>query len=224
LLIGENPGWSPMAVKSALMTTASQTDNAGKPIVGPDGVSNATPLNFGSGHVTPAAAFDPGLVYDSGLADWVRYGCGINQMQLVFAPSVCNSFGSINASNLNYPTLAVGSLAGTQTLTGLAADSGTVVGLMVRTPTSTRAAAGVAKVTVNVPAAQDLLGLAELVGVGRIDERPAGLGEPLEDRPGPVGFGAVFPVGAEAPGPQGVFGTRNPVVRPKVRYRISHLR
>jgi subtilisin family serine protease len=117
LLIGKNPGWSPMAVKSALMTTASQTDNAGKPIVGPDGVSNATPLNFGSGHVTPAAAFDPGLVYDSGLVDWVRYGCGINQMQLVFAPSVCNSFGSINASNLNYPTLAVGSLAGTQTLT-----------------------------------------------------------------------------------------------------------
>ena len=66
LVIGKHPGWSPMAVKSALMTTASQTDNAGKPIVGPDGVSNATPLNFGSGHVAPASAFDPGLVYDSG--------------------------------------------------------------------------------------------------------------------------------------------------------------
>jgi subtilisin family serine protease len=117
LLIGKHPGWSPMAIKSALMTTASQTDNVGKPIVGPDGVANATPLNFGSGHVTPAPAFDPGLVYDSSLTDWIRYGCGLGQMQLVFAASVCNRLGSINASNLNYPTLAAGSLAGTQTLT-----------------------------------------------------------------------------------------------------------
>jgi hypothetical protein len=117
LVIGKHPSWSPMAVKSALMTTASQTDNEGNPILGPDGVHDATPLNFGSGHVTPAPAFDPGLVYDSSLTDWVRYGCGIGQFQLVFAPSVCNSFGSIDASNLNYPTLAVGDLAGTQTLT-----------------------------------------------------------------------------------------------------------
>jgi subtilisin family serine protease len=43
LLIGKHPGWSPMAVKSALMMTASQTDNAGNPILGPDGASNATP-------------------------------------------------------------------------------------------------------------------------------------------------------------------------------------
>ena len=117
LLIGKHPNWSPMAVKSALMTTASQTDNAGQPILGPDGRTNATPLNFGSGHVTPAPAFDPGLVYDSSLTDWVRYGCGIGQFQLVFAPAVCNSFGSIDPSNLNYPTLAVGDLAGSQTLT-----------------------------------------------------------------------------------------------------------
>ena len=41
LLIGKHPDWSPMAVKSAMMTTASQTDNAGKPIAGPD--RRATP-------------------------------------------------------------------------------------------------------------------------------------------------------------------------------------
>jgi subtilisin family serine protease len=117
LLIGKNPAWDPMMVKSAMMTTASQTDNAGKPILGPDGVTNATPLNFGAGHVTPAAMFDPGLVYDSGLVDWVQYGCGIGQIQLVFAASVCQSFGSIDPSNLNYPTIAVGDLAGSQTIT-----------------------------------------------------------------------------------------------------------
>ena len=117
LLAAKHPKWSPMEIKSAMMTTASQTDNQGKPIVGPDGVTNATPLNFGSGHVTPAEMFDPGLVYDSGLNDWVQYGCGLGQIQLVFDPSVCQSFGSIDASNLNYPTMAVGDLAGSQTLT-----------------------------------------------------------------------------------------------------------
>jgi Fibronectin type-III domain len=123
-----------------MMTTASQTDNAGKPILGPSGSSNATPLNFGSGHVTPAPAFDPGLVYDSGLADWVRYGCGIGQMQPVFAPSVCNSFGSIDASNLNYPTLAVGDLAGSQTLTRTVTnvtDDGGIYDVRVSAPAGT---------------------------------------------------------------------------------------
>jgi subtilisin family serine protease len=117
LLIAKHPTWSPMAIKSAMMTTASQTDNAGKPILGPNGVTNATPLNFGSGHVTPKSMFDPGLVYDSGLVDWVRYGCGLGQFQLAFGQGVCNAFGSIDASNLNYATLAIGDLAGSQTLT-----------------------------------------------------------------------------------------------------------
>ena len=141
LVIGKHPGWSPMWVKSALMTTASQTDNAGNPILGPDGVTNATPLNFGSGHVTPAPAFDPGLVYDSTLTDWVRYGCGIGQFQLVFVPSVCNSFGSIDASNLNYPTLAVGDLAGAQTLTrtvtNISTDDAGIYDVKVSAPNGT---------------------------------------------------------------------------------------
>ena len=117
LVIQKHPDWSPMEVKSALMTSASQVDNLGKPILGPDGVNPATPLNFGSGHVTPAGAFSPGLVYDSGLTDWVQFGCGLGEFQPVFGDAVCDSFGSIDASNLNYPTLAVGDLAGSQTLT-----------------------------------------------------------------------------------------------------------
>ena len=141
LVIGKHPTWSPMAVKSALMTTASQTDNAGKPILGPDGVHDATPLNFGSGHVTPASAFNPGLVYDSSLTDWVRYGCGIGQFQLVFVASVCNSFGSIDASSLNYPTLAVGDLAGSQTLTrrvtNVSTDDAGIYNVKVTAPAGT---------------------------------------------------------------------------------------
>ena len=139
--MGKHPTWSPMAVKSAMMTTASQTDNAGKPILGPDGVHAATPLNFGSGHVTPASAFDPGLVYSSNLTDWVRYGCGIGQFQLVFAASVCSSFGSIDASDFNNPTLAIGDLAGVQTLTrtvtNISTDNAGIYDVKVSAPAGT---------------------------------------------------------------------------------------
>jgi hypothetical protein len=119
------------------MTTASQVDNAGNPIAGGAG-GNATPLDFGAGHVAPPGAFDPGLVYDSDLVDWVQYGCGIGQIQLVFAASVCDSFGSIDPSNLNYPTIAIGDLAGSQTVT--------------RTVTNVSGRAGVYRVKVQAPA------------------------------------------------------------------------
>lgn len=115
LVLQAHPGWSPMWVKSALMTTASPRDNKGLPIQ--RGGQDATPLDYGNGHVTPAKAFDPGLVYDNGALDWVRYGCGIGQFQLVSAPSFCATYGSIDPSNLNYPSIAVAGLAGSQTVT-----------------------------------------------------------------------------------------------------------
>jgi subtilisin family serine protease len=52
LIMSKHPDWSPMWVKSALMTSASTKDNQGKTIAG-------TPLDFGSGEVDPARAFDP---------------------------------------------------------------------------------------------------------------------------------------------------------------------
>ena len=110
-----HPTWAPMWVKSALMTNARPLTNEGNAIqrAGHD----ATPLDFGSGEVRPAASFDPGLVYDSSAVDWIRYGCGIGQIQLVSDPSLCESFGSIDPSDLNYPSIAVSGLAGTQTIT-----------------------------------------------------------------------------------------------------------
>ncbi len=32
---------------------------------------------MGSGQVDPAPAFDPGLVYNSGIVDWLQYSCGV---------------------------------------------------------------------------------------------------------------------------------------------------
>lgn len=125
LLIGKHPGWKPMWVKSALMTTARQTDNRGKPIqrAGKD----ATPLDFGAGHVNPEAAFDPGLVYDSDAAAWVAYMCAIGQGRLVEAP--CGDVAEIDPSDLNTPSIAVGDLAGVQTVTRTVTNPGKRAGV-----------------------------------------------------------------------------------------------
>lgn len=115
LIKSRNPTWSPMWIKSAMMTTASTKDTSGNPIQHPLGT--ATPIHYGSGHVVPGSAFDPGLVFDSTPADWVRYGCALGQFQLITEPGTCEAAGTIDPSNLNYPSIAVGDLAGKQTVT-----------------------------------------------------------------------------------------------------------
>ncbi|HEV2088266.1 MAG TPA: S8 family serine peptidase [Cryptosporangiaceae bacterium] len=116
LVIGKYPKWSPMAVKSALMTTASVRDNRGNPITNDTGTT-ATPLDYGSGQVTPANAFDPGLVYDSGAKDWTRYLCGVSGGLAPTSPDCTRAGGAIDPSDLNVPSIAIGALAGVQTVT-----------------------------------------------------------------------------------------------------------
>ncbi|WP_131103782.1 cell wall-binding repeat-containing protein [Ornithinimicrobium sufpigmenti] len=60
LLAGENPDWSPMAVKSAMQTSARDYTDA---------ESNAA-FEGGTGFVEPRSFLSPGLVFDSTEADW----------------------------------------------------------------------------------------------------------------------------------------------------------
>jgi hypothetical protein len=116
LLKSANPDWSPMAVKSAMMTTAYQTDNAGNPIQ--RGGADATPFDFGAGHVDGGSMFNPGLVYESDGIDWLQYLCGIGQAQLVpELAGFCDAYGPIDPWQLNYPSIAVANLTGKQTVT-----------------------------------------------------------------------------------------------------------
>ncbi|ONI72534.1 hypothetical protein BWI15_18475 [Kribbella sp. ALI-6-A] len=103
LYLGKHPDWSPMAVKSALMTTTSD-------VLGPDGKLDPNPFARGAGEVQPSKMLDPGLVYDSGDADWLGYleGSGI---------STGTGAPSIDPSDYNAPSIAVGQLVGTQTIT-----------------------------------------------------------------------------------------------------------
>jgi hypothetical protein len=99
-----HPDWSPAAIKSALMTSTYSSLNDGKP-----GLQNGLlPWAQGAGHVNPNVAADPGLVYDISPLDYDRYLCGQNQLPA----AKCNVIGSIQAHNLNLPSLTTGNVLG----------------------------------------------------------------------------------------------------------------
>jgi subtilisin family serine protease len=128
LIIQKHPDWSPMMVKSALLTTASVKDNKKAPITTDTG-GPANAFDYGSGQVNVNGAADPGLVYDSNAGDWVRWLCGAGQ--LTATGSACQLFGSADPSDLNQPNIAIGALAGKQTVTRTVTNVGRRVGVYV---------------------------------------------------------------------------------------------
>lgn len=114
LLKSVHKKWSPAAIKSALMTTAYATDNRGSPIAdaGSSNSASATPFAFGSGHVDPERASDPGLIYDITIEDYLNYFCSLNytssQIAQVSRRNVtCPDNKALQPGDLNYPSFAV---------------------------------------------------------------------------------------------------------------------
>lgn len=102
------PGWSTGMVKSAMMTTARVTDDAGRPIPSFDW-SPATPWQFGSGEVRPSRMLDPGLVYDVGVGGYLNFlaGFDIKLTRWLFPRA---PLSPISPWNLNQPNIAVANL------------------------------------------------------------------------------------------------------------------
>ncbi len=113
LLKQAHPTWSPMAIKSALMTTAYTTLDDGQA-----GLANGLlPWAQGAGHIAPNKAMDPGLVYDAGATDFIRYQCLVNK-PAVSPASDCTTYGTLDATyNFNLPSVTVGNLVGTTPVT-----------------------------------------------------------------------------------------------------------
>jgi subtilisin family serine protease len=110
LLKQKFPSWSPMAVKSALMTS-------GIDVVGASNTSAATIFAQGAGHVRPNSAAEPGLVFDSNANDWLAFLCGTTTG---VSTSTCNALKaagfSTDPSDMNVPSVAIGDLPGSQTV------------------------------------------------------------------------------------------------------------
>lgn len=136
LLKAAHPDWSSAAIRSALMTTSTQTNNVGTPIT--DAIENpATPFHYGSGHFQPAKAMDPGLVYDSNYTDYLLFLCNYNNTVKNVDPSFTCPTKFTSPSNLNYPTVTASFIKGEvlvyRTVTNVGAE-GSVYNLSIETP------------------------------------------------------------------------------------------
>ncbi|KAL5991706.1 hypothetical protein ACLOJK_012616 [Asimina triloba] len=94
--------WSPAAVKSSLMTTASAMTKS-RPV-----------FNHGAGHIHPAQAIDPGLVYDIEEADYIKMLCSegydAKQLEAISGEKIaCPPTSTTTATkDLNYPSMTIG--------------------------------------------------------------------------------------------------------------------
>lgn len=102
LIIDRHPDWTPSMVKSALMTSATDT------------VSSADdPFAQGAGFVQPNGAADPGLVYPTTPNEYRSFMVGLG---VQFAPPF-DTLPPLAASQLNQASIGLGQLAGTETVT-----------------------------------------------------------------------------------------------------------
>jgi subtilisin family serine protease len=138
LLKDLHPTWTPMMIKSALMTSAYDV------LDGP----NTNPLVIfrqGAGHVQPNKAADPGLVYNAGWNDWLAFLCGTTSAVGAGTCKTLVDLGySTDPSNYNGASIAIGDLAGSQTVTRKVTNVGNA------TATYTASTTGLAGVDVMV--------------------------------------------------------------------------
>ncbi|WVY91663.1 hypothetical protein V8G54_037177 [Vigna mungo] len=98
-----HPNWSPAAIKSALMTTATPMNPAR---------NVEAEFAYGAGQINPLKAVNPGLVYDAGENDYVSFLCGqgysSSALRIITGDnSTCTSANEGSVFNLNLPSFAL---------------------------------------------------------------------------------------------------------------------
>ncbi|MQM10742.1 hypothetical protein Taro_043643, partial [Colocasia esculenta] len=106
-----HPGWSPAAIKSAIVTTASVKDEYGIPIVAEGAPRKlADPFDYGGGHINPDRAADPGLIYDIEPREYNQFNCSWDLVIL------CDQTPQSPVYHLNLPSIAIPMLKGSVTI------------------------------------------------------------------------------------------------------------
>ncbi|XP_059429002.1 subtilisin-like serine-protease S [Corylus avellana] len=116
ILKSYQPSWSPAAIKSAIMTTAMILDNTRHSIGRDPNGTLTTPFDYGSGHVNPTAALNPGLIYDFNSHDIINFLCstGASPAQLKNLTGELVNCGNppIPFYDFNYPSIGVANMNG----------------------------------------------------------------------------------------------------------------
>lgn len=91
--------------------------------------AKADPFSYGTGHIRPNRAMDPGLVYDLTTNDYLNFLCsfGYNSTQIAsfnVEPYPCPS-PPLKIEDMNYPSIAIPSLSGSVSLTRTLKNVGT---------------------------------------------------------------------------------------------------
>ncbi|XVF63650.1 hypothetical protein PTKIN_Ptkin09bG0103700 [Pterospermum kingtungense] len=132
-----NQEWSSSAIRSAIMTTATQINNLKTPITTEKGT--ATPYDFGAGEVTTTGPLQPGLVYETTAIDYLNFLCyhGYNVSTIKTIANNTDGFtcpeesSTDLISNINYPSIAISNFNGktgrkvNRTLTNVGGDAKT---------------------------------------------------------------------------------------------------
>ncbi|KAL2321683.1 hypothetical protein Fmac_026062 [Flemingia macrophylla] len=109
LLKALHPDWSPAAIRSAIITSATTYDNSRNPILN-EALNKSTPFDHGAGHIRPNRAVDPGLVYDLNITDQLNFLCGRGYNSTILKlfhgkPYTCPK--KFNLEDFNYPAITI---------------------------------------------------------------------------------------------------------------------
>lgn len=91
---------------------ATVINNDGEPLTDASG-KPAGPFNYGSGHLRPVHALDPGLVYNASYSDYLTYLCAMGIISNSYFKCPAHPF---SPTNLNHPSIAIPNLNGTLTV------------------------------------------------------------------------------------------------------------
>ncbi|XP_010532509.1 PREDICTED: subtilisin-like protease SBT4.13 [Tarenaya hassleriana] len=98
-----HPKWSPSAIKSAIMTTAWPMNSS---------ISEAAnEFAYGSGHLNPTKAADPGLIYEITGDDYLQMLCSMDysagELKAIAGRDVsCPKGSNLAVKDLNYPSMS----------------------------------------------------------------------------------------------------------------------